>query len=539
MVNGHPQSLRTFRRLLGFVQQDDCHVGSQTVREAVEFSARLRLPAAVSDEQRAHFVAQILVDLELDAIAGRVIGDATLDGLSPGELKRLTIAVEMAANPSILFLDEPTSGLDSRAALIVLRVIRKIASRGRSVVATIHQPSAELFSRFDRVLLLQTGGQSVYFGPGGQNLVDYFLQLPVDEAAGQTRLAPPGPDTNPAVWMLGTIGAGTSGAEKAALPPYADLYQSSALQSTNAAVIAELSSPRDSAPPPSFDSVYASSLPRQLASVTWRVLVHGWRDAAFSVTKVFSALMLGVILGIVFLQLDDDDESGMLSKVALLFSAQAFLGYTVGSSAQPVIFKLREAFYRERASNTYAPFVYALATMLAEWPWAALSTALFCTPLYWMVGLAASAASFFHFLLVCFLVALVFVHLAQFWAALMPNHAIAGMISEFVLTIFFLVSGIFIRIGDIPRGWVWLYYLNPLPKGFAALVVQQYQCDGADCPTVDTIEFGTVSKSDLAGSYVSSSDPWQFLYLGWLVLTIAVIQILVAAVVQKVVHQKS
>ena len=106
MVNGQPQSLRTFRRLLGFVQQDDVHVGSQTVREAVEFSAQLRLPASVTDEQRARFVTQILVDLELDGIASRLIGDATLDGLSPGELKRLTIAVEMAANPSILFLGQ-------------------------------------------------------------------------------------------------------------------------------------------------------------------------------------------------------------------------------------------------------------------------------------------------------------------------------------------------------------------------------------------------------------------------------------------------
>lgn len=104
MVNGRPQSLRTFRRQLGFVQQDDCHVGSQTVREAVEFSAQLRLPSTVTDDQRALFVTQILVDLELDAIAARLIGDATLDGLSPGELKRLTIAVEMAANPSVLFL---------------------------------------------------------------------------------------------------------------------------------------------------------------------------------------------------------------------------------------------------------------------------------------------------------------------------------------------------------------------------------------------------------------------------------------------------
>lgn len=108
LVNGHKQSFPTFSRLAAYVEQMDVLLGTDTVREAIEFSARLRLPAEVSDEQRKRFVDQILDDLELTSIADRIIGDAASDGLSPGQLKRVTIGVELAANPTFLFLDEPS-----------------------------------------------------------------------------------------------------------------------------------------------------------------------------------------------------------------------------------------------------------------------------------------------------------------------------------------------------------------------------------------------------------------------------------------------
>jgi ABC-type multidrug transport system ATPase subunit len=107
-VNGHPQSFPSFNRLMGYVEQTDIHVGMHTVREAIEFSAKLRLPSGVTDEARGHFVEHLLDELELRPLADRIIGDANVEGLSPGELKRLTIAVEMAANPTFLFLDEPS-----------------------------------------------------------------------------------------------------------------------------------------------------------------------------------------------------------------------------------------------------------------------------------------------------------------------------------------------------------------------------------------------------------------------------------------------
>ncbi len=104
LVNGHPQSFPAFNRLMGFAEQEDIHVGMHTVREAIEFSAALRLDRSVSKEARERFVEHILDELELVGIADRIIGDGNIEGLSPGELKRVTIGVELAANPTFLFL---------------------------------------------------------------------------------------------------------------------------------------------------------------------------------------------------------------------------------------------------------------------------------------------------------------------------------------------------------------------------------------------------------------------------------------------------
>jgi ABC-type multidrug transport system ATPase subunit len=119
--------------------------------------------------------------LELGPIADVIIGSPEEGGMSFEQKKRVSIGVELAANPSLLFLDEPTTGLDSRAALVVIRCIKRVASTGRTVVCTIHQPSTSIFNAFDNLLLLKKGGQTVYFGPLGENsseLINYFQGIP-------------------------------------------------------------------------------------------------------------------------------------------------------------------------------------------------------------------------------------------------------------------------------------------------------------------------------------------------------------------------
>ncbi|KAF0708195.1 hypothetical protein AaE_013312, partial [Aphanomyces astaci] len=202
-VNGHPLDRRTFTQVSGYCEQNDVHEETATIREAFHFSAALRLPSDTTQDQRQSFVDDILDVLELTPRA-----NAQYLTLSQGERKRVTIGVELLSNPSILFLDEPTTGLDSRAATIVMECVKRIAESGRTVVCTIHQPSTVLFELFDKLLLLKTGGELVYFGdlgPQSSVLLEYFRQF--------QGLPPMEPHENPATYMLNCIGAGTGDAK--------------------------------------------------------------------------------------------------------------------------------------------------------------------------------------------------------------------------------------------------------------------------------------------------------------------------------------
>eukprot|EP00455_Lapot_gusevi_P004463 TRINITY_DN11855_c1_g1_i1.p1 TRINITY_DN11855_c1_g1~~TRINITY_DN11855_c1_g1_i1.p1 ORF type:complete len:404 (+),score=108.69 TRINITY_DN11855_c1_g1_i1:55-1212(+) len=211
LLNGHPKKEETFSRITSYVEQQDLHMPLTTVREALMFSAELRLPASVTLPQKEAFVDEVLQLLELKEIQDVVVGEVgSANGLAPGERKRLTIAVELVSNAPVIFLDEPTSGLDARAAAVVMRVVKNIAMTGRTVICTIHQPSADLFLMFDDLLLLQKGGYMAYFGPIGQNghlMVDYLQQIP-----GVPRCPPA---MNPASWMLDAL-SGTNSSQVAA-----------------------------------------------------------------------------------------------------------------------------------------------------------------------------------------------------------------------------------------------------------------------------------------------------------------------------------
>ncbi|KAF0713025.1 hypothetical protein As57867_004542, partial [Aphanomyces stellatus] len=230
-VNGYALNRQAFNGVSGYCEQTDMHETTSTVREAFLFSAALRLPNDTTAGQRAGFVDDILDVLELNAKA-----NMQYLTLSQGERKRVTIGVELLSNPSILFLDEPTTGLDSRAATIVMECVKRIAQSGRTVVCTIHQPSTVLFELFDKLLLLKTGGQMVFFGDLGHessNLLGYF--------EGFDGLDPMAPRENPATYMLNCIGAGT-GEAKIDID-FASAYIESQLGVENAALVARWSQP--------------------------------------------------------------------------------------------------------------------------------------------------------------------------------------------------------------------------------------------------------------------------------------------------------
>ena len=104
-----------------------------------------------SNKRLQMFIEEVMELVELNPLRNALVGLPGVNGLSTEQRKRLTIAVELVANPSIIFMDEPTSGLDARAAAIVMRTVRNTVDTGRTVVCTIHQPSIDIFEAFDEV----------------------------------------------------------------------------------------------------------------------------------------------------------------------------------------------------------------------------------------------------------------------------------------------------------------------------------------------------------------------------------------------------
>ena len=191
LVSGKPLD-QSFQRKTGYVQQQDLHLETTTVREALRFSAMLRQPKTVSKQEKYDFVEDVIKMLNMQDFAEAVVG-VPGEGLNVEQRKLLTIGVELAAKPALLlFLDEPTSGLDSQSSWAIVSFLRKLADNGQAVLATIHQPSAILFQEFDRLLFLAKGGKTVYFGDIGKNsetLLNYFSSNGADKC---------GDDDNPA-----------------------------------------------------------------------------------------------------------------------------------------------------------------------------------------------------------------------------------------------------------------------------------------------------------------------------------------------------
>lgn len=135
----------SFQRKTGYVQQQDLHLSTTTVREALNFSALLRQPAHVSKQEKLDYVTDVIKLLDMDEYADAVVG-VPGEGLNVEQRKRLTIGVELAAKPQLLlFLDEPTSGLDSQTSWAILDLLEKLQKNGQAILCTIHQPSAMLF----------------------------------------------------------------------------------------------------------------------------------------------------------------------------------------------------------------------------------------------------------------------------------------------------------------------------------------------------------------------------------------------------------
>jgi len=172
-LNGHSDfSFAQRNRLLSYVMQEDSLLGVFTVAESLRFAARF-YHGYGKDVKKLEEEALALVGL--GSARETLVGDIFRKGLSGGQKRRLSLAVELVKQPAVLMLDEPTSGLDSASAFSVITHLKAMAMAGHAIACTIHQPSSEVWSLFDKFLLL-SGGETIYFGEASET-VDYFTRL--------------------------------------------------------------------------------------------------------------------------------------------------------------------------------------------------------------------------------------------------------------------------------------------------------------------------------------------------------------------------
>eukprot|EP00808_Paulinella_micropora_P007267 g52376.t1 len=502
LFNGFELPRKKAARVLGYVEQMDIHSPTQTVREALMFSANLRLPRQVPQHVRKQFVEQVLRLLELDALADDIIGEPG-DGLSMEQRKRVTCGVELVANPDVLFLDEPTSGLDSRAAQVVMRVIRNITATGRTVICTIHQPSQEIFFLFDDLLLLQAGGMMTYFNPLGrecEKLIQYFSSFEDTDKIQR--------GINPADWMLQVLKKKER--DRGSAEDFAGRYLKSDMCRSNLKRLKTMQRPAPDAKQIHPSEVLLAPIATQIRVVFRKALLHYWRTPSYSFTRVLFFVVVACLYGTVFFQLTWDDQPGIQSRIGLIYSTTIFSGVAALQSVIPVLSDERVVYYRERASLTYDVVPYSWALTITELPYLMISSFLFSVILYNLVGLRPGLQGFLFYWLVYFLYTVLQVFFGQLLAVAMPTAKIAAAMGAGLIMLWNLFCGFLIPRDKIPPFWVWMYWLSPTRYAIEALEVDQFHCDFYDlntnCPMVKVLS----TVTDLGQPITLTVPAWEY-----------------------------
>ncbi|KAK6354983.1 hypothetical protein TWF696_004109 [Orbilia brochopaga] len=506
LVDGKPLP-KSFQRATGFAQQEDIHEPTQTVREAMRFSALLRQPREVPTKEKYEYVERIIALLEMEEIANAVIGEIGV-GLNAEQKKRLTIGVELASKPELLFfLDEPTSGLDSGAAYNIVRFLRKLAEAGQAVLCTVHQPSAVLFEEFDDLILLKSGGRVVYHGELGKDsrkMIDYF------ERNGGKKCKP---KQNPAEYMLEVIGGGNPNYKG---KDFGDVWAASPEHNERMREIeVAISERRFQAPMHTTDDrEYAMPITTQLWAMLNRTFRAYWRDTDYVLGKVILHIVTALFNSLTFFQLGNS-RVDMQSR---LFSV--FLTLTVSppiiNQAQPKFIKLRNVYKsREASSKVYSWFAFVFAAVLVEIPYGFVAGTIYMMCWYWIAGYNRDSGVVAYVWLLLMICEIYFISFGQAIASFAPNEMLAGLLVPFFFIFIISFAGIMVPYEGLPSFWrSWMYPLSPfryLLEGFLSVLTHNIPVVCKDdelaryqAPTGQTCQGYTQNFINIVGGYVNT-----------------------------------
>ncbi len=439
-----------FQRVTGYVEQQDLHDQTATIREAIEFSAILRQERHIPREEKLAYVNEIIDLLEL-----RDLSDALISSLGVEQRKRVTIAVELAAKPSLLFLDEPTSGLDSQSAYSIVRFLKKLAAAGHGIICTIHQPSSILIQQFDMILALNPGGNAFYFGPVGDNgsaVNKYFADRGV--------FCPP--QKNIAEFILETAAKGGKRKDGKRLNWNEEWIGSQEYKSV-LSDIDGINKEREKIPPKAANIQYEYASPTwlQITMLTRRMFTQHSREPSYLYGKLFVAVILGIFNGFTFWQLGNtiqDMQNRMFTAFLIIL-----IPPTVVNSVVPKFYMNMALWeYRENPSRIYNWIAFSTASVVTEIPISIISAVIYWIIWYFATGLPTDSSTAGYVFWMTMLFFLFQASWGQWICAFAPSFTVISNVLPFFFVMFSLFNGVVRPYAQMPVFWrYWMYYLNP------------------------------------------------------------------------------
>ncbi|KAG2671136.1 hypothetical protein I3760_14G119300 [Carya illinoinensis] len=457
---------------VAYVTQEDVLLGTLTVRETITYSAHLRLPAKMTKEEISSLVDGTIIEMGLHDCADRLIGNWHLRGISGGEKKRLSIALEILTRPCLLFLDEPTSGLDSASAFFVVQTLRNVARDGRTVISSIHQPSSEVFALFDDLFLLSSG-ETVYFGeakmateffaeagfpcPSRRNPSDHFLRcvnsdfdIVTAKLKGSQRLLDIQTSSDPFMNLA-------TSEIKAML---VERYRRSQYAKRARNRIQEISTTEGLA----LETKMASQASwwKQLLTLTRRSSVNMSRDVGYYWLRIIIYIVVSICVGTIYFDIGYSYTS-ILARGACGGFVTGFMTF-MSIGGFPSFIEEMKVFYRERLNGYYGVAVFILSNFFSSFPFLvaiALSTG---TITYYMVKFRPGFSHYIFYSLNLYISISVIESLMMVVASLVPNFLMGIITGAGIIGIFMMTSGFFRLLSDLPKPF-WRYPISYLSYG--------------------------------------------------------------------------
>jgi len=363
----------SIKHISAYVLQEDILCPTQTPYEALRFSAFLRLPTTLSNQQKEEQVERVIKSLRLEKCKDTKIGNEIIRGISGGEKKRTSVAVELVTDPELIFLDEPTSGLDSFTAMKTLEILKDLKQHGKQIIATIHQPSSEIFSLLDYVMLL-ADGCCVYYGTR-DNLIDYFRMIGHEVPQ----------YCNPADFVVNHIQENPSYFIETWKKHNEILDQSLNLENY----------PKLKPHPLSRGNFFV-----QLQFILKREFDIFVRDPRPSRVRLIQTIVFAGLIAILYMNLGHT-QSSFHNRFGAIF----FL--TINSSMSGVLATIvvfpeqRLLFEKERDANMYATTTYFISKTLVQIPEQCIFGLLYLLIIYWSIGMDSTFGQAYLSLILC------------------------------------------------------------------------------------------------------------------------------------------